>query len=60
MVAGFCNFSHRLSGIIDADEVYIMATGKIVQSGECDKLAGEKGWYKIFIQLEDLGWRYDG
>lgn len=52
--------SHRLSGIIDADEVYIMASGKIVQSGKPEKLAGEKGWYNVFRQLEDLGWRYDG
>ncbi|MTI56692.1 ABC transporter ATP-binding protein [Geosporobacter ferrireducens] len=51
--------SHRLSGIIDADEVYIMASGKIVQSGSPDKLAREKGWYSIFKELEDLGWRLD-
>jgi ATP-binding cassette subfamily B protein len=51
--------SHRLSGIIDADEVYIMASGKIVQSGPPHKLAEEKGWYNVFRQLEDLGWRYD-
>jgi ATP-binding cassette subfamily B protein len=51
--------SHRLSGVIDADEVYIMASGKIVQSGPPEKLAGEKGWYNVFRQLEDLGWRYD-
>ncbi|MBB6216193.1 ATP-binding cassette subfamily B protein [Anaerosolibacter carboniphilus] len=51
--------SHRLSGVIDADEVYIMAAGKIVQSGSPDKLAGEKGWYSVFKQLEDLGWRLD-
>ena len=52
--------SHRLSGVIDADEVYIMASGRIVQSGNPEKLAGEKGWYKVFRQLEELGWRYDG
>ncbi|MFZ5969100.1 MAG: ABC transporter ATP-binding protein [Bacillota bacterium] len=52
--------SHRLSGIIDADEVYIMASGRIVQSGKPDKLAGEKGWYSVFKQLEDLGWSVDG
>jgi len=51
--------SHRLSGIIDADEVYIMASGKIVQSGSPQKLSGEKGWYTVFKQLEDLGWQYD-
>ena len=51
--------SHRLSGIIDANEVYIIASGKIVQSGSPEKLAGEKGWYNVFRQLEDLGWKLD-
>ena len=51
--------SHRLSGIIDADEVYIMASGKIVQSGSPEKLSSEKGWYTVFRQLEGLGWQYD-
>ncbi|OGO39079.1 MAG: hypothetical protein A2147_06085 [Chloroflexi bacterium RBG_16_57_8] len=51
--------SHRLSGIVDADEVHIMASGRIVQSGTPGKLAGEKGWYSVFSQLEGLGWRVD-
>ncbi|MFT9493526.1 ABC transporter ATP-binding protein [Anaerosolibacter sp.] len=51
--------SHRLSGVIDADEVYIMAAGKVVQSGSSDKLAGEKGWYSVFKELEDLGWKLE-
>jgi ATP-binding cassette subfamily B multidrug efflux pump len=51
--------SHRLSGIIDADEVHIMAEGRIVQSGAPDKLAGESGWYRVYRQLEDLGWKLD-
>lgn len=49
--------SHRLSGIIDADEVYIMDNGRIAQSGTPDELAGEKGWYSVFKQLEELGWQ---
>lgn len=48
--------SHRLSGILDADEVHIMASGKIVESGTPEKLAGESGWYSVYRQLEDLGW----
>ncbi len=51
--------SHRLSGIIDADEVHIMASGRIVQSGTPEKLAGESGWYNVFRQLENLGWKMD-
>lgn len=51
--------SHRLSGIVDADEVHIMASGRIVQSGTPEKLAGERGWYSVFHQLEALGWKMD-
>jgi len=51
--------SHRLSGIIDADEVHIMAGGHIVQSGAPEKLAGESGWYSVYRQLENLGWKMD-
>ncbi len=51
--------SHRLSGIIDADEVHIMSGGRIVQSGAPEKLAGESGWYSVYRQLENLGWKMD-
>ncbi|MBM3189576.1 MAG: ABC transporter ATP-binding protein, partial [Chloroflexi bacterium] len=49
--------SHRLSGVIDADQVHIMANGQIVQSGAPGELAGQRGWYSVFKQLEDLGWQ---
>jgi len=49
--------SHRLSGVLDADEVSIMAHGQIVQSGDPGALAGQEGWYAVFKQLEDLGWQ---
>jgi ATP-binding cassette, subfamily B, multidrug efflux pump len=48
--------SHRLSGVLDADIVGIMARGQIVQSGPPEELAGQEGWYRVFKQLEDLGW----
>lgn len=48
--------SHRLSGVLDADVVDIMAHGQIVQSGRPETLAGQEGWYRMFKQLEDLGW----
>ena len=49
--------SHRLSGVIDADEVHVMANGQIVQSGSPEALSRERGWYAVFKQLEDLGWQ---
>ena len=51
--------SHRLSGILDAEEVHIMGRGKIVQSGSPEKLAGQAGWYAVYRQLEDAGWKVD-
>lgn len=49
--------SHRLSGIVDADTVHIIANGDLVQSGSPEQLAQEKGWYQVYKQLEDLGWK---
>lgn len=49
--------SHRVSGIIDADMVFILANGRLVQSGTPDELGGQRGWYSVFRQLEELGWR---
>ena len=48
--------SHRLSGVIETDRVLMMANGRIVQSGTPKELAGERGWYQVFRDMEDLGW----
>lgn len=49
--------SHRVSGIIDADEVIILQKGKIVERGTPQELSGKEGWYAKYNQLEQLGWR---
>ena len=49
--------SHRLSGIIDAEVVHIMESGRIVESGTPEALTHREGWYSIFKRLEDRGWR---
>jgi ATP-binding cassette, subfamily B, multidrug efflux pump len=51
--------SHRLSGILDAEEVHIMGSGKIVESGTPEKLARHGGWYSVYSQLESAGWKVD-
>ena len=51
--------SHRLSGILDADEVHIMGSGRIVESGRPEELAGQGGWYSVYRQLENAGWKID-
>jgi ATP-binding cassette subfamily B protein len=49
--------SHRLSGIIDAQTVHIMDTGRIMESGSPSELAETDGWYSIYKRLEDRGWK---
>jgi len=48
--------SHRLSGILDAETVFIMGSGKIVESGKPAYLARKCGWYSVYRQLENAGW----
>jgi len=49
--------SHRVSGIIDAETVCVLSGGRVVQEGSPQQLVGERGWYAMFRQLEDLGWQ---
>ncbi|MDV3427510.1 MAG: ABC transporter ATP-binding protein/permease [Bacillota bacterium] len=49
--------SHRVSGIIDADKVIILDSGKIVEEGTPIDLAGKNGWYAKYSQIEQLGWK---
>jgi ATP-binding cassette, subfamily B, multidrug efflux pump len=51
--------SHRLSGILDAEQVHIMGSGKIMESGSPEELAGQRGWYSVYRQLENAGWKMD-
>ena len=48
--------AHRLTGIIDAQRVVVVSGGRIAQDGTPEELAGQTGWYKVFKELEDLGW----
>ena len=49
--------SHRISGIIDADRVIMLESGKIVETGTPMELAGKDGWYAKYNQIEQLGWK---
>ena len=50
------SISHRLSGIMDADRVYLMANGRIVESGSIDELADNNGWYSMYRKIEESDW----
>ncbi len=49
--------SHRLTGVVDADRVVVLANGRVVQDGTPEELAGSEGWYRVFQDLEQLGWK---
>lgn len=49
--------SHRLSGLMDAECVYIIEKGKMVESGSPEELSSNNGWYAIYSRLETLGWK---
>lgn len=49
--------SHRLSGIIDAEMVHIMDRGRIMESGSPEELVEKDGWYSIYKNIEDRGWK---
>ncbi len=49
--------SHRLSGVIDAEMVHIMDSGRIMESGTPQELTEKEGWYAIYKRLETLGWK---
>ena len=52
--------AHRLTGIIDAERVVVVAGGRIVQDGTPEELAGKTGWFRVFKELEELGWSRAG
>jgi len=52
------SISHRLSGVIDADRVHLMANGIIAESGTAEDLSGRGGWYAMYKRMESAGWGY--
>jgi ATP-binding cassette subfamily C protein len=47
--------SHRLANVVDADNIYVMDKGCIVESGNHESLLGENGLYaKLWQTQQDL------
>lgn len=45
--------SHRLYNVEKADQIYVIAAGKIVQAGNAAKLRQEKGFYQQYFMMEE-------
>ncbi len=52
--------AHRLSSVIEAGRVVILAGGRIVQSGTPEDLSRDVGWFGVYRDLESLGWSVEG
>ena len=44
--------AHRLSTIVDADRIYVMEKGKIIQQGTHEELYNQEGLYRNLISLQ--------
>lgn len=46
--------SHRLSSVMDADEILVMQDGQIIERGTHDSLISQNGWYAKTFALQAL------
>ena len=46
--------AHRLSTIKNADEIYVLYDGEIVESGQHDELIAKNGYYKRLYDMQQL------
>ena len=46
--------AHRLSTVRNADEIIVLAKGKIIEQGNHDDLTKKKGAYQKFCTLQGL------
>jgi ABC-type multidrug transport system fused ATPase/permease subunit len=46
--------AHRLSTIKNADEIYVLYEGEIVECGQHDELIAKNGYYKRLYDMQQL------
>ncbi len=44
--------AHRLSTVVDCDEIFVMANGRITERGTHDELMSRDGWYARMFRLQ--------
>ena len=44
--------AHRLSSVIDADEIFVFEQGRIVQRGNHEQLRAEQGTYRRLCEIQ--------
>lgn len=45
--------AHRLSTIRNADRIYVIAAGRIIQAGSYDELANQEGWFANLLNQQN-------
>ncbi len=52
------SIAHRLSTVVNADNIYVMHKGEIIQNGTHEELIRRNGMYRNFVQIrqEALSW----
>ena len=44
--------AHRLSTVVDADEILVMLEGRIAERGSHRELMGQGGWYAKMFEIQ--------
>ena len=52
--------AHRLSSVMDADEILVINDGQIVERGTHDQLMANNGWYKEMFERQELETKVKG
>lgn len=52
--------AHRLSSVMDADEIIVMSNGQVVERGTHDSLMQQHGWYEEMFERQELQTETEG
>ena len=48
--------AHRLAASLEADRVFVMSRGQILEEGAPAALGDGEGWFAGMLELQRLGW----